>query len=175
MNETPHDKTPHDETTEGHVMKTLSTPRQPNRQQSLRDRFTDGGLETASGPKVIQLCYDRLDRDIEGALSAMDRRDIGGAHDTLCHAQDIVHELLCMLDLDRWEHAASLASIYRYVLELLTQANVRKNPVPAREARHLLGELGEAFRLGGASMTEPVPALAASSSASSGAQFSARA
>ncbi|MCU1361295.1 MAG: fliS, partial [Ilumatobacteraceae bacterium] len=124
--ETPIDHNPiDDETTEGPVMNTLlSTPRQPVIQQSLRSRFTDGGLDTASGPKVIQLCYERLDRDIDGALSAMARRDISGAHETLCHAQDIVCELLCMLDLDRWEHAGSLASIYRYVLELLTQANV---------------------------------------------------
>jgi flagellar protein FliS len=179
MSDTPAHTThpPHDDTTEGPVMNTLSTPRQtarqPSGQQSLRARFTDGGLATASGPKVIQLCYDRLDRDIDAAVHAMDRRDIGTAHETLCHAQDIVHELLCMLDLDRWEHAASLASIYRYVLELLTQANVKKNPMPAREARHLLSELGEAFRVGGASVVaEPVPVLAG---ASSGMQFSARA
>ena len=82
---------------------------------------------TASGPKIIQLCYERLDRDLDGALLAIDRRDITVAHELLCHAQDIVHELLCMLDLDRWEHAGSLAAIYRYVLELLTEANVKKS------------------------------------------------
>ena len=134
-------------------MNTLSKPRQPTMQQSLRARFTDGGLDTASGPKVIQLCYERLDRDLDGALIALDLRDVNGAHDLLCHAQDIVHELLCMLDLDRWEHAASLAAIYRYVLGLLTQANIKKDDVPAREARHLLGELGEAFRVGAAAMS----------------------
>ena len=159
-------------------MNTLSKPRQPAMQQSLRARFTNGGLETASGPKVIQLCYERLDRDLDAALIAIDLRDVNGAHDTLCHAQDIVHELLCMLDLDRWEHAASLAAIYRYVLGLLTQANMKKDVVPAREARHLLGELGEAFRVGAAGLSaEPAafaaqPALAGPATAS---QFSMRA
>ena len=118
-------------------------------ERTLRAKFTDGGLATASGAKIIQLCYERLDRDLDGALAAIDRNDVGGAHDALCHAQDIVHELLCMLDLDRWEHAKSLASIYRYVLELLVRANVTKTAAPAREARHLLGELGEAFTIAG--------------------------
>jgi flagellar protein FliS len=140
-------------------MAALATPSQINAaDQALRSRFTEGALDTASGPKVIQLCYDRLDRDLDGALAAIDRRDISGAHELLCHAQDIVHELLCMLDVDRWEHAHALASIYRYVLELLTDANVRKHPAPAREARHLLAELGEAFRVGAtAVVAEPAP------------------
>jgi flagellar secretion chaperone FliS len=136
----------------------LFLPNQATMQHTLRSKFTDGGLATASGPKIIQLCYERLDRDLDGALVAIDDRDIAAAHELLCHAQDIVHELLCMLDLDKWEHAGSLAAIYRYVLDLLTEANVRKSAAPAREARHLLGELGEAFRLGAsASMPEQAP------------------
>lgn len=155
-------------------MNTLSAPRQSTTQQSLRARFTDGGLDTASGPKVIQLCYERLDRDLEGALIAMHVRDVCGAHETLCHAQDIVYELLCMLQVDLWEHAGSLAALYRYTLELLTDANVRKDAAPVREARHLLAELGSAFR-GGALGAAIEPAVAASSTPSLVSQFSARA
>jgi flagellar protein FliS len=152
-------------------MSILSTPQphpsppvsqQAQHEQSLRARFVDDGLETASGPKIIQLCYERLDRDLAAALEALEapgRVDITVAHETLRHAQDIVHELLCMLDVDRWEHGRSLAAIYRYVLELLTQANVKKNAAPAREARHLMGELGEAFRMAATvPMAAPEPA-----------------
>lgn len=145
-------------------------------ERTLRAKFTDGGLDTASGPKIIQLCYERLDRDLDGAVMAIGRRDVGTAHATLCHAQDIVHELLCMLDLDRWEHAGSLASIYRYVLELLVRANVTKTAAPAVEARRLLGELGEAFSIAG---NTPMPEFATAADASTGSalfsQFSARA
>lgn len=113
---------------------------------ALRARFTDGALSTASGPKVIGLAYDRMDRDLAGAIDALTANDFSTAHDLLVHAQDIVHELQCMLDLDVWEHAGALASIYRYVMELLTRANVSKSVVPAVEARRHLAELGEAFR-----------------------------
>ncbi len=113
---------------------------------ALRARFTDGALTTASGPKVITMCYDRLDRDLAGAIDALELNDVSTAHELLTHSQDIVHELLCMLDLDVWEHASALAAIYRYITQLLVSANVHKRVVDAREARHLLGEIGDAFR-----------------------------
>jgi len=113
---------------------------------SLRDRFTDDGLTTASGPRIVVMCYARLDRDLAEAIVAIESNDTNRSHLLLCHAQDIVHELLCMLDTEAWEHARSLASIYRYVTELLTQANVGKRVGPAIEAQQLLAELGSAFR-----------------------------
>jgi flagellin-specific chaperone FliS len=72
-----------------------------------------------------------------------------------------VNELLLMLDTTAWEHAPSLASIYRYVIELLTFANMKKSPVEVQQARFLLGELGTAFAQA-ASQVTPIPAVAAS-------------
>ncbi len=114
--------------------------------QSLRERFTSGALDTASGPRVVVMAYERLDRDIAGALSALAEGDLAKAHELLCHAQDLVHELNGMLDVDAWEHGPSLAAIYRYVIVRLTEANMTKLASPATEARNLLAELGDAFR-----------------------------
>lgn len=136
---------------------------------ALRERFSDGGLSTASGSKVIVLCFERLDRDLAAAIDAISAGDVATAHEQLVHAQDIVHELLFILDLDAWEHAPALASIYRYVLDLLTRANVRKELAAAREARTLLGEIGEAFRV---AASQPVTVAAAPAGER---QFSARA
>jgi flagellar secretion chaperone FliS len=160
--------------------------------QSLRARFTDGGLETASPARVVVLAYDRLDRDLAGALVAIEARQIERSHELLVHAQDLVHELLCMLDLDAWEHAVQLASIYQYVIDLLTTANVRKRAKEINEARMLLAGLGDAFRQAAVSpavpaapaaprvspalaapVTRPVPAFAGADAAPR--QFSARA
>ena len=115
-------------------------------QQAQRDRFADGGLATASGSKIIQLCFERLDRDLDGAVDAIAAHHFYRAHDLLCHAQDLVFELLCMLDLEAWEPAADLARIYGYVLELLAKANISKIAKPANEARMLLASLGDGFR-----------------------------
>jgi len=113
--------------------------------QSKRDQFVTGGLATASGPQIIAMAFDRLDRDLAGALDAIEAKDIERAHNMLCHAQDLVTELLMMLDLDAWEHAPALASIYQFTLELLTKANLKKNPVEVSQARQLLKNLGSGF------------------------------
>ena len=129
--------------------------------QSFRERFTSGSLDTASGPRVVVMAYERLDRDIAGALSALAERDLAKANELLCHAQDLVHELNGMLDVDAWEHGPSLAAIYRYVIVRLTEANMTKLPSPATEARNLLAELGEAFRTASATASTSItpPAL----------------
>ena len=129
--------------------------------QSLRNRFSNDGLETASPARIVVMAYDRIDRDLAGAIVALDARDVQRSHDLLCHAQDLVHELHNMLDLDAWEHAGKLASIYRYVIDLLVQANVRKSVGEAAEARTLLAGLGDAFRQAAASPAAAAPALAA--------------
>lgn len=104
------------------------------------------------------MAYDRLDRDLAGALVAIEARQIERSHELLVHAQDLTHELLCMLDLDAWEHAAQLASIYRYVIDLLTTANVRKSAKEVNEARTLLAGLGDAFRQAAVSAAAPAAA-----------------
>jgi flagellar secretion chaperone FliS len=113
---------------------------------SLRARFTDGALATTSAPKVVNLAYERLARDLTGAIEAIEVSDTPRAHELLVHAQDLVHELCCMLDLDVWEHAASLAAIYQYIIRILTVANTHKRVAEVREAKLLLAELGDAFR-----------------------------
>ena len=61
---------------------------------TLRQQFTDSALETASGPRIVVMCFDRLDRDLGEAITALGESDHYRAHTALCHAQDIVHELL---------------------------------------------------------------------------------
>lgn len=125
-----------------------------------RERFTDGGLTTASGPKIIVMCYERLDRDITGAIDAIEHRQIERAHDLLLHAQDILLELRCMMDFDAWEHAGSLSSIYGFASDLLVTANVKKSAREAEQARALLAELGAAFKQAAANVAAP-PAIPA--------------
>lgn len=112
---------------------------------SKRDRFISGGLLTTSGPKVLVMAFERLDRDLLEAIAAIEQRNIEAAHLAFVHAQDIVTELRLMLDLNAWEHAGSIDAIYRFVWDRLVQANTRKSIAQAQQARRLLSELGAAF------------------------------
>jgi len=127
--------------------------------QSLRNRYTDSALQTASGPRIVVMAYDRLDRDLAEAIDALATRDIERVNAALVHAQDLLSELLLMLDRDRWEHAGTLASLYEFVGRQLFTANVTKDTAIIHDARRLLSGLGDAFRDAAASMaTTATPA-----------------
>jgi len=110
-----------------------------------RRKFSDNAITTVSPARIIVLCYERLDRDLEGAATAMERQVRSDAHELCCHAQDIIAELLGALDQDAWEHASSLAGIYTWSLAHLMRANIQQNPEMIREVQTVLAELRVGF------------------------------
>ncbi len=124
-------------------------------QNAVRSRYSIDNLETASGPRIVVLCFDRLDRDLAHALAAIDRQDHFETNSTLGHAQDLLSEMATMLDVGAWEHAGALLSVYDYLLRLLACANATKNGPMVRESARLVAELGAAFRAG-ASVTSEI-------------------
>lgn len=132
---------------------------------SARNTYMNGGLATASPSRILELAFDRIDRDLATALDAIMRNEIERCHSALCHAQDLVIELHLMLDKDAWEHADALSSIYLYVLEVLTRANVRKSAADVRHARTVMAEIGQAFSLAASviQQSQSLPAAAVTS------------
>lgn len=113
---------------------------------AARNRFASGNLEGVSGPRIVVMCFDRLERDLVSAVAAIERRDHYEANRTLGHAQDLLGELATMLDTNAWAHAGSLLAIYDYLLRLLTVANMKKDAEKVHEALRHIAELAEAFR-----------------------------
>lgn len=113
---------------------------------SQRSRFADGAIDTASGSQVVVMCFDRLERDLDGALAALEATEHEQTNALLRHAQDLLAEMVAMLDLDAWDNAVALLSVYDYLLRRLAQANTFKDAAAVREARHLIGEIGDGFR-----------------------------
>lgn len=116
------------------------------RDRSVLDRFADGSVETATGPKIVVMCFDRLDRDLGGALDAIAAGDHFETNRLLAHAQDLLGEVAGMLDLAAWEHAGALVSVYDYAMRRLVEGNATKSAATVTEVRRLLGEIGGAFR-----------------------------
>lgn len=113
---------------------------------AARNRFSAGNLEGVSGPRIVVMCFERLERDLSEAIAAIDANDHFQANRALCHAQDLIAELALMVDADAWEHAASLLALYDYLLRLLPIANMKKDPGRVNEALRHVVELGSAFR-----------------------------
>ncbi len=110
-----------------------------------RAKFTNNAVTTVSPARLVVLCYDRLDRDLEEAAAAIERGARGDSHELCCHAQDIIAELLGSLDQDAWEHAGSLAGIYVWALSHLVKANIQQDAAMVREVQVVLADLREAF------------------------------
>lgn len=124
---------------------------------TARNRFATGNVETVSGPKIVVMCFDRLDRDLAAAQTSIERGDHFETNVALGHAQDLIGEMAAMLDVEAWEHAPALLSVYDYLLRLLAVANVAKDAGRVAEAQRLVAELGESFR---AAAWQPAPMTA---------------
>lgn len=129
---------------------------------AARNRFSAGNLEGVPGPRIVVMCFDRLQRDLAEAITAIEARDHYQANAALCHAQDLITELALMVDADAWEHTGALLALYDYLLRLLPVANMKKDLGRVNEAMRHIVQLGSAFREAERSMAaHPVaPALA---------------
>lgn len=131
---------------------------------AARNRYSANNLDGVPGPRIVVMCFDRLERDLNAAIAAIEARDHYEANSQLGHAQDLIGELATMLDAGAWEHAGSLLALYDYLLRLLAVANMKKDPARVAEALRHVSELGNAFRAAerdmSANTAAPVEAVA---------------
>lgn len=113
--------------------------------QKLARRYVEDGMATIPKPQLLLRLYERLLLDLERAEAAVDERRIEDGHNALVHAQDIVHELNLALDVEVWEGARALRSIYQHLTELLIEANTSKSVAPIRAGTALVVPLRDAW------------------------------
>ena len=106
--------------------------------------YQQSAVTTAGPAQLVTMCYD-------GTLGAIARAQHPEAtpetvNREIQRAQDIVTELLLGLDHDRGgQVAAGLAALYRYCLEELLSANIRKDPSRLQSVVDVIAPLREAW------------------------------
>jgi flagellar protein FliS len=110
-----------------------------------RNRYLRDSVSTASPQRLVVMLYDGLVQDLQLAQQGVAQGDIGLVHTRLVRAQAIVTELQTSLDLDAWDGAKDLDRLYTYVLELLVDANVRKDAAPLVQAMDVVEPLRDAW------------------------------
>lgn len=110
--------------------------------------YQDTAAQTASPAQLVLMLFDgaliRLDVAIEALREQPANLEV--AHTAITRVQAIVDELSVSLDHSNGgEVAGNLASIYRYVSELLIAGNIGKRTAPLEEAATHLRELREAW------------------------------
>ena len=114
------------------------------RMAAVREAYSNDRVVTTP-ERLVTMLYDRLVRDLLGAEAAIERHDVGAAHDGLVHAQEIIFELLSALDTRAWDGARELASLYTWLLNQLATANLRKDAAAVADCRKLIEPLAEAW------------------------------
>lgn len=124
-------------------------------QAALLNKFRRESLATASPAKLLTMLYDRLLLDLDRASAALESEDHTAANAQLGHAQQIIHELRCSLDVDAWDGAAQLMELYNYLYSELVTANVQRDAGKVAAVRGLVEPLREAWHQAAASTASP--------------------
>jgi flagellar protein FliS len=112
----------------------------------MRERYLADSVATASPVKLLLMLFDRLIVDLNRGEQALLNGDRPEANTQLKHAQDIVTELHVSLDLDAWDGAAGLASLYAFVETELITANIRGDAAKVASVRGLMEPLRDTWR-----------------------------
>jgi flagellar secretion chaperone FliS len=103
-------------------------------------------IQSRSPLELVVMLYDGGLRFLQQTVDAMQRGDLVAKRDSLSRAMAIVAELHGMLDLEQGgEVAASLDSLYTYMMERLTTANQQRDPAPVAEVMRLMTSLRDAW------------------------------
>jgi flagellar protein FliS len=113
---------------------------------NLRERYLQDSINTASPAKLLIMLYDRLILDLMHGEEALRNEDRVLANEKITHAQEIVLELRVTLDVDAWDGAPGLASLYGFVLTELIGANIKRDADRVASCRTLLEPLRDAWR-----------------------------
>lgn len=123
----------------------------------VRNPYQTNAIEHADPVKLVGLMYEGALRFIRRAQKAIADSDPEGAHNNIMRAYAIVAELMATLDFKRGgEIAAKLEQCYDYVLHLLKEANIKKDPAALATAcalfEPLLATWNDAFAGGHAAV-----------------------
>jgi flagellar protein FliS len=103
-------------------------------------------VESAPPRRLLDELMNRLLRDCVDARASIQAGDLAGKGKHISHALAIVGELVAALDHSvAPELCNNLASLYQFVIDRLSDANVRKVEAPLHEAEKVVTTLREAF------------------------------
>ena len=113
---------------------------------NLADKYRSQAIQTAPGPQLLVMLYDRLAADVDIAGRSLDARDYLVTNERLQHAQRIVRMLRHSLEPDGFTGGRDLLALYDFLLSHLVEANLRKDPELVLECAQIIGPLREAWQ-----------------------------
>lgn len=110
-----------------------------------RARFAGTALATSSPQVLLLRLYDRLALDLRRAVDAQVAGDHQVADRQLQHAQEITSALANALDVDSWDGAKTLKSLYTWLLREMVVANTQRDAAKTRACLSVVEPLRSAW------------------------------
>jgi flagellar protein FliS len=104
-------------------------------------------LESAPKTQIVDRLFERFARDLEAARVALGAKDIHAKAAALTHASQIVVQLKMALDHKvAPEMCANLESLYNFVIDRLSESNLKLTTKPLDQAAAVMAGLAGAFK-----------------------------
>ena len=107
--------------------------------------YRQAAIDTAPPGEIIVLLYRRAILACHQGAKCIEEKNFEKAHHNLVRAQQIVFELRRSLNHEAGDVASGLQSIYDYLYQDLTEANVSKDAALARQVGDMMESLLEAW------------------------------
>ena len=101
-------------------------------------------ISESNRSRLVVIVFDILKEYLNEAERAYERGDFEAYRDALNHAQPVVSELIDSLDF-KYEISRELLHLYKYVLNVISQALVLKDAKQLKGAWTVINGLAEAF------------------------------
>ena len=88
---------------------------------NLADKYRSQAIQTAPGPQLLVMLYDRLAADVDIAGRSLEARDYLATNERLQHAQRIVRMLRHSLEPDGFTGGRDLLALYDFLLSHLVR------------------------------------------------------
>jgi flagellar protein FliS len=113
---------------------------------NLAAKYRSQAIQTAPGPQLLVMLYDRLAADVDIAGRSLEARDYLVTNERLQHAQRIVRMLRHSLEPDGFTGGRDLLALYDFLLSHLVEANLRKDAGLVLECAQIIAPLREAWQ-----------------------------
>lgn len=101
--------------------------------------YQNSKIQTASPAELTLMLYEGAIKFCNIALMGLEEGDNEKVHTNIVKAENIIIEFLDTLNY-KYEVAKDFERVYRYIYEVLVEANIKKDKEPLEEAlKHLRG------------------------------------
>ena len=115
--------------------------------QEATKTYQEANFLTATPVKLVMMCYDGAIRSLKLAREFYIKKEYEAKAKALQKAVDIIHELTASLDVKKGgEIAGNLRSLYLYMIQRVTEADLKKDIRAFDEVIHMLEELESAWQ-----------------------------